>query len=94
MSNYENRGFYFTSVIVRRLLTSIPNIISLSSSMYFLTVSFPISEFSDNVTTSSALIFSPLYTYPGVSSVRVVTVVQLLYFHPTRMYYYLYIMAI
>ena len=51
---------------------------SFSSSVYFLTVGFPISEFFDKVTTSSTLILVPEYSYPCVSPVGVVTVVAVI----------------
>ncbi len=70
--------FLLPPVIVTGSLTATPKMISVFSSVYFLTVDFPISEFSDNVTTSSVTILSPLYVYQGVSPVGVVTVVSVI----------------
>lgn len=54
--------FLFPPVIVIGSLTAMPNMISPSAAVYFLTVGFPISELSDNVTVSSTLILSPAYS--------------------------------
>ena len=54
--------FLFPPVMVTGSLTAIPNMISPSAAVYFLTVGFPISELADNVTASSTLILAPAYS--------------------------------
>ena len=63
MTNTNIAVFLRPPVIVTGSLTAIPKMISSPSSVNFLTVGLPISEFSDNVTAPSTLILSPAYSH-------------------------------